>query len=57
VKVEDKQAVGVRVSAKDQKGVATPKKVLIKRDGKKYLEAEVLEFKVLEELDNAEFQK
>jgi hypothetical protein len=41
----------------DQDGVKVPKKVLVKRDGKKYLEAEVLEVKLLDKVDEAEFAK
>ena len=42
---------------KSPEGLPAPKKVLIKRDGKDYLQAEVLEFKFLETLDDAEFTK
>lgn len=99
-KVEDVEAVGVRVAKKDEKdinlffdkktwllikveyrttdpntgnevnderflsdyqkgteGVPMPKKVVVKRDGKKFLEAEVLEAKLLEKLDDSEFKK
>lgn len=38
-----------------QEGVPAPKKVLLNRDGKKFLEAEILEFKALEKLDDGEF--
>ena len=100
VKVEGKDAVGVRVSKKDAKdinlffdkqtfllaklehrtsdpmtgnevneerivegyqkgddGIPLPKKVIVKRDGKKFMEAEVLEAKLLEKLDESEFKK
>ena len=99
-KVEGKEVVGVRVSAKDQKdvnlyfdkktnllakiehrtadpmtgmevneerfvleyqknkdGVNLPKKVLIKHDGKEFLQAEVLEIQFLEKIDENEFKK
>jgi hypothetical protein len=99
-KVEGKEVVGVRVSAKGQKdvslyfdkktnllakmafrsvdatsgnetdeerivteyqkskdGVQTPKKVLVKRDGKELLQAEVVEMQYLEKLDDGEFKK
>lgn len=42
---------------KSPEGLPAPKKLLIKRDGKDYLSAEVLEMKFLEKLDDAEFQK
>jgi hypothetical protein len=35
----------------------TPKKVLINRDGKKYMELEIQEAKFLEKIDDAEFKK
>ena len=38
-------------------GIPTPKKVLVKRDGEKFLEAEVSESKLLEKLDDSEFTK
>ena len=38
-------------------GLPTPKKVLVKRDGAKFLEAEVLETKFLEKIEDAEFKK
>ncbi len=37
-------------------GVPQPKKVLINRDGKKFLEAEVVEMKSYEKLDDSEFK-
>ena len=43
--------------AKNKDGVPTPKKILIKRDGKKYVEAEVVEMQMLEKLDDAVFKK
>ena len=99
-KVEDKPAVGVRVSAKgkkditlffdkktdllvklehrttspngggevaeeriiqeyrkDKDGRSLPKKVLVKHDGKNFLEAESVEFSFLEKIDDSEFKK
>lgn len=99
-KVEDKPAVGVRVSAKGQKditlffdtktgllvkiehrtvepgtgnevgeeriileyktdkdGIPLPKKVLVKHDGKTFIEAESVEFAYLEKIDDSEFKK
>ena len=38
-------------------GVPSPKKVLVKRDGKKFMEAEVLETTSLEKIDDSEFKK
>lgn len=38
-------------------GVPTPKKILIKHDGEKFLEAAVTEIKLLEKLDDGEFTK
>ena len=38
-------------------GMPTPKKVLLKRDGKKYMEAEVSETTFLEKIDASEFEK
>jgi hypothetical protein len=40
-----------------KEGLAVPKKVLVKHDGDKFLEAEVLESKPLEQLDDSEFGK
>ena len=98
-KVNDRPAIGLRVSAKDMKdvnlyfdkktnllakiefrtvdpmngqevteeriisdyqtvdGLAVPKKAIINRDGKKYLELTVEEVKYLEKIDEAEFKK
>jgi hypothetical protein len=42
---------------KNKDGVPVAKKVLIKRDGKKFLEAEVTEMKYFEKLDDSEFKK
>jgi hypothetical protein len=100
IKVDDKPAVGVRVSAKGQKdinlyfdkktgllakiehrptdaatgneiteeriileyqkneaGIPLPKKVVVKRDGKDFIVADVLEVKMLEKLNDSEFAK
>lgn len=40
---------------RDQDGRKVPKKVLVNRDGKKYLEAEVLEMTFVEKLDDGDF--
>jgi hypothetical protein len=40
-----------------KEGLSMPKKVLVKHDGDKFLEAEVLESKPLEKLDDSEFDK
>jgi len=42
---------------KNAAGIPIPKNVVVKRDGKNYLEAEVLETKQLEKLDDSEFAK
>ncbi len=42
---------------KNKDGVPIPKKVVVKRDGKVFLEAEVLETKYFEKLDDSEFKK
>jgi hypothetical protein len=42
---------------KNKDGVMLPKKVLVKRDGKKFLEAEVQEITFLEKIDDGEFKK
>lgn len=42
---------------KNKDGMPIPKTVLVKRDGKKFLEAEVLEVTYLEKLDDSEFKK
>jgi hypothetical protein len=42
---------------KDDNGIATPKKILVKHDGEKFMEAEVVESKFLEKLDESEFKK
>jgi len=99
-KIDDKPAVGVRVSAKGKKditlffdkktnllvkvehraleagtgtevneerfvleygkgkdGVPQPKKVLVKQDGKTFIEAETVEYTALEKIDESEFKK
>ena len=43
--------------AKNKDGVPYAKKLLIKHDGKQFLEAEVIEAKTLEKLDDSEFKK
>jgi hypothetical protein len=42
---------------KNKDGIPQAKKILIKRDGEKFMEAEVIEAKMLEKLDDSEFQK
>ena len=42
---------------KSKAGVPTAKKILIKHDGKQFLEAEVLELTTLEKIDDSEFKK
>jgi hypothetical protein len=42
---------------KSGEGLPAPKKIVVKRDGKDYITAEVLEFKFLEKLDDSEFTK
>lgn len=42
---------------KNAAGIPMPKKVVVKRDGKNYLEADVVEIKQLEKLDDSEFAK
>jgi hypothetical protein len=42
---------------KNKDGVPMPKKVLVKRDGKKLLEAEVQEITFLDKIDDSEFKK
>jgi hypothetical protein len=42
---------------KPKDGVPIPKKVVVKHDGKQFLEAEVLEVNFLEKLDDSEFKK
>jgi len=98
-KVEEKPAIGIRVTSKSKKeitfyfdkktnllaklehrtvdagtgaeiseerivleykvkdGIPMPKKVLVKHDGKTFIEAEVVEFTYLEKIDDSEFKK
>jgi hypothetical protein len=42
---------------KDKEGQSVPKKALVKHDGKNFIEAEVVDGKYLESLDDSEFQK
>jgi hypothetical protein len=42
---------------KDKNGIPTPKKVIVKHDGKQFLEAEILELTLLEKIDDSEFKK
>lgn len=42
---------------KDKNGIPVPKKVLVKQDGKTFLEAESSEFEFLEKIDDSEFKK
>jgi hypothetical protein len=42
---------------KNKDGVQVPKKIAMKRDGKDFLEAEVLELQYLEKIDESEFKK
>jgi hypothetical protein len=53
--VEEERIITEYQKSKD--GVPIPKKVILKRDGKKLLEAEVLETQYLEKLDDSEFKK
>jgi hypothetical protein len=41
----------------DKSGIPVPKRILVKHDGDKFMEAEVLEAKFLEKLDDSEFKK
>jgi hypothetical protein len=43
--------------SKNKVGVPTPKKIIVKHDGKQFLEAEVLEITMLEKIDDSEFKK
>ncbi len=40
---------------KSKEGIATPRKILVKHDGKKHMEVELVEVKYLEKLDDKEF--
>jgi len=42
---------------KDKNGIPVPKKVLVKQDGKTFIEAESSEFEFLEKIDDSEFKK
>ena len=42
---------------KSKSGVPQPKKVIVKHDGKQFLEAEVVEITMLEKIDESEFKK
>jgi hypothetical protein len=42
---------------KDFEGVKRPAKMVIERDGNKFLDLEITEIKLLEKLDDNEFQK
>jgi len=42
---------------KNADGLATPKKITVLRDGKPYMDAEILEMKFLEKLDEGDFKK
>ena len=42
---------------KNKDGMQVPKKVIVKHDGKDFLEAEVLETQYLEKIDESEFKK
>jgi hypothetical protein len=42
---------------KNSDGMPQPKKVLVKHDGKNFIEAEVVEIKLFEKLDESEFKK
>lgn len=42
---------------KSKSGVPQPKKVIVKHDGKQFLEAEVVELTMLEKIDESEFKK
>jgi hypothetical protein len=41
----------------NKEGISMPKKVTVKRDGKKFMEAEVSETTLLEKIDDSEFEK
>jgi hypothetical protein len=47
----------VKEYEKNKDGIPMPKKVMVKHDGKTFLEAEVLEIKYFEKLDDSEFKK
>ena len=43
--------------AKNADGVPVPKGIVVKKDGKKFVDAEITEMKLLEKLDESEFKK
>jgi hypothetical protein len=43
--------------AKNKDGVPLPKRLIIKRDGKQFLEAEITEIALVEKIDDSEFKK
>lgn len=47
----------IREYQKGEAGLMAPKKIVVKRDGKDYITADVVEFKFLEKLDDSEFTK
>jgi hypothetical protein len=51
------ERIMVEYNKKNKDGFVLPKKVLVKRDGEKYMEGEVVEAKFLEKLDESEFKK
>ena len=54
---EDVAEERIILEYQDVNGLKSAKKVLINRDGKKFTEAEVLDVKFLDKLDDAEFVK
>ena len=48
---------GEEYLTKNKDGIPFPKKVLVKHDGKTFLEAEMVESTMLEAIDEAEFKK
>ena len=53
--VNEERIIAEYTKTKD--GVPIPKKVIVKHDGKQFIEAEVLEVNFLEKLDDSEFKK
>jgi hypothetical protein len=53
----DEERIVVEYGPKNADGVVMPKKMLVKHDGKTFMEVEVVESKLLEKLDDAEFKK
>jgi hypothetical protein len=47
----------IMLEYQEQDGYKVPKKLLINRDGKKFIEAEILEMKILDKIDENEFAK